>query len=304
MIMTMRFKRLYSATLIIIILASLTFVAGQGRAADIKEIKERGVLRHLGVPYANFITGMGDGLDVELVQLFVKELGVRYQYVKTSWKMVIPDLIGKKVKPKGNDVEILAQAPVRGDIIANGLTMLPWRKKVVLFSDPIFPTQVWLIVRADSDISPITPSGDIDKDITEVMKKIRGRTVLGKSGTCLDGELYNLKQAGAKFIHFPGQLNDLAYAVIKGEAEATLLDVPDALIALEKWAGQIKVVGPVSPLQVMGTAFPKDAPKLRQAFNRFLSKCKKNGTYLRLVKKYYPVVFEYYPEFFEKILQK
>jgi len=91
--MTMRFKRLYSATLIIIILASLTFVAGQGRAADIKEIKERGVLRHLGVPYANFITGMGDGLDVELVQLFVKELGVRYQYVKTSWKMVQGNLI-------------------------------------------------------------------------------------------------------------------------------------------------------------------------------------------------------------------
>ncbi len=285
-------------------LTTLTFIAGQVRAADINDIKKRGVLRHLGVPYANFVTGMGDGLDVELIQLFAKELGVRYQYVKTSWEMVIPNLIGKKVKTKGNDVKILGQTPVRGDVIANGLTILPWRKKIVLFSDPIFPTQVWLIVRADSDVYPITPSGNIDKDIAAVKKKIKGRTILGKSGTCLDGELYNLEQAGAKFIHFPGQLNDLAYAVIKGEAEATLLDVPDALIALEKWAGQIKVVGPISPLQVMGTAFPKDAPKLRQAFNRFLSRCKQNGTYIKLVKKYYPVVFEYYPDFFKNILEK
>ncbi|WP_457570960.1 transporter substrate-binding domain-containing protein [Desulfovulcanus sp.] len=300
----MRFLRLSFAVLIIFMLTTLTFIAGQVRAADINDIKKRGVLRHLGVPYANFVTGMGDGLDVELIQLFAKELGVRYQYVKTSWEMVIPNLIGKKVKTKGNDVKILGQTPVRGDVIANGLTILPWRKKIVLFSDPIFPTQVWLIVRADSDVYPITPSGNIDKDIAAVKKKIKGRTILGKSGTCLDGELYNLEQAGAKFIHFPGQLNDLAYAVIKGEAEATLLDVPDALIALEKWAGQIKVVGPISPLQVMGTAFPKDAPKLRQAFNRFLSRCKQNGTYIKLVKKYYPVVFEYYPDFFKNILEK
>ncbi len=36
-------------------------------ARDLDEIKKSGVLRHLGVPYANFVTGSGDGMDVELV---------------------------------------------------------------------------------------------------------------------------------------------------------------------------------------------------------------------------------------------
>lgn len=36
-------------------------------AADLDEIKARGELRHLGIRYANFVTGSGDGFDVELV---------------------------------------------------------------------------------------------------------------------------------------------------------------------------------------------------------------------------------------------
>ena len=50
----------------------------------------------------------------------------------------------------------------------------------------------------------------------------------------------------------------------------------------------------------MGAAFTKDSPQLRQAFNRFLEKCQKDGTYLRLVKKYYPDVLSYFPDFFAK----
>ena len=45
--------------------------------ADLKQIKERGVIRHLGVPYANFVTGAGDGLDVEIIKLYAEEIGVK-----------------------------------------------------------------------------------------------------------------------------------------------------------------------------------------------------------------------------------
>ena len=43
---------------------------------DLSQIKAAGVLRHLGVPYANFVTGSGDDLDVELMQLFAKRTGL------------------------------------------------------------------------------------------------------------------------------------------------------------------------------------------------------------------------------------
>ena len=69
-------------------------------ADDLREIRERGVLRHLGVPYANFVTGSGDGLDVEIVQLFARHLGVRYEYVPTTWGDVIGDLTGKQIRYK------------------------------------------------------------------------------------------------------------------------------------------------------------------------------------------------------------
>ena len=281
---------------------SMLGIVSVGRAfcTDLPQIKDKGVLLHLGVPYAHFVTGSGDGMDIEMVKLFAQHLGVRYEYVKTSWKNVIGDLSGKKVKSRGEDVEILGHVPVRGDIIANGLTMIPWRQKVVNYSTPTFPTQVWLVARADSSLQPIKPGGDIKKDIQAVKGAIKGRTVLGKAKTCLDPALYGLREAGAKPILFQGTLNELAPAIINAEAEATILDVPDALIALDKWPGKIKVIGPISERQVMGVGFRKDSPLLLEAFNRFFQELKKDGTYLRLVKKYYPTAFIYFPDFFKQ----
>ena len=271
---------------------------GAVQGGDLAQVRESGVLRHLGVPYANFVTGSGDGMDVELVQRFARYLGVRYEYVKTSWKDVIGDLTGKKVKAAGEDIEILGDAPVRGDMIANGFTILPWRKKIVNYSTPTFPTQIWVLARADSAMQPIQPGRDVAGDIRAVKQQMGGRSILGVENTCLDPSLYGVKETGAVVKLFGRNLNELAAAVINGKADATLLDVPDALIALEKWPGKVKVIGPLSAMQNMGAAFAKSSTRLLTSFNRFLEQRKTDGTYQKLVKKYYPSVFSYYPEFF------
>jgi hypothetical protein len=54
-------------------------------AADLQEIKARGELRHLGIRYANFVTGSGDGFDVELVQGFARRIGVKYTLVYSDF---------------------------------------------------------------------------------------------------------------------------------------------------------------------------------------------------------------------------
>jgi len=262
------------------------------RGVEISEIEQRGFLLHLGVPYANFVTGSGDGLDVELMQLFARYLGVEYRYVKTSWEEAIPDLTGVKSTVQAGE------AQVKGDIIANGMTILPKREKMVDFSTPTFPTQVWLIARSDSPIKPIVPSDSIERDIEMVRSSLKGLDVLGIRNTCLDPDLHNLEAGGARTVSFPGSLNELAPAVINGEAEATMLDVPDALIALEKWPGKVKIIGPISKVQMMGCAFDKSSGELREAFNRFLDQCRRDGTYMRLVDKYYPRASYYFPEFF------
>jgi len=282
-----------------VLLLAITLAAGTGWASDLDQIKERGVLRHIGIPYANFVTGHGDGLDVEVMKRFAAHLGVEYQFVKSDWKSLFGDLTGKVVKPNGDTIEVIGKTAIRGDVVANGLTKLKWRQAVVNYSDPTFPTQVWCIARGDSSLQPIKSSGSIEQDIKKVKGLLKGQRVMGKNGTCLTPGLYGIDSRMATITNFPGSLNDIAPAIIKGDAEAALLDVPDSLVALNKWPGKIKILGPLSPNQTMGVGFRKDSPELLKAFNAFFRQLKESGEYKELVKKYYPAVFRYYSEFFK-----
>ncbi len=278
-------------------------LASSALAVDLADIRQRGVLRHLGVTYANFVmepeTGMV-GLDVELMQLFAKHLGVRYELVKTTWSDAFADLTGQKSRQEGDNVVVTGTTGVRGDILANGLTMLPYREKIVDYSIPTFPTGVWLIARTDSPIKPIEPSGNIDTDIQRVKALLSKHSVLTMKNTCLDPDLYGLTETGSDIrYHTASQsLNDIAPAILNGAAEATLLDIPDALIALQKYPGEIKIIGPVSPSQFMGVAVTKSSPELLKAFNQFFKVLCKDGTYETLVRKYYPSIFLYLADFF------
>ncbi len=158
--------------------------------ADLDHIRSSGALMHFGVPYSNFVTGDGDGLDVDILKMYASEIGVRYQHVLTSWETVIGDLSGKRVIPNGDEVEIAGETPVKGDIVGNGLTVLPWRSKVINFSDSYFPTAIWVIARADSNLNPIRPTGDPAKDVLLTKNLLPGKQILGIKETCLDPDLY------------------------------------------------------------------------------------------------------------------
>ncbi len=265
---------------------------------DLDGVRARGVLRHLGIPYANFVTGSGDGLSVDLMKLFARELGVRYEYVESDFAAIIPDLTGRRAVRDKNGRTAFEPAPVKGDVIASGFTVLPWREELVAFSSATFPTQIWLMTLPDARLAPIAPSGVIATDIAKVKALLKDRTLLVKSGTCLEPSLYRLSETGARLKEFPGSLNELFPAVVEGEAEATILDVPDALVAMAKWPGKFKVIGPVSEEQTMAEAFRKQDAQLRAAYEAFLSKAKQDGTYIGLVQKYYPDALYYYAAFF------
>ncbi len=284
------------------LIAVATFTPRQSYA-DLAEVKKSGVLRHLGVPYANFVSGSGDGMSVEIMQLFAKHLGVKYEYVKADWPDVIPGLIGHEVKPKGTEVEVLAAVPVRGDVIANGMTILPWRQKVVNFSEPYFPNQVWLISEAKPPLKPIKPSGNLEHDIEQTKKLMATKSVMGKVKTCLDPSLYALDKVGAKEIRlFEGSLNFIAPAVLNNhETDSAILDLPDILVAQQKWGGKLKVLGPVSGRQDMAVAFAKESPELKKSFDEFFKKIRQDGTYKKIVQKYYAGAFIYFPTFFDPV---
>jgi hypothetical protein len=282
--------------------AVISGIAAPNWAADLQEIKARGEIRHLGIRYANFVTGDGDGFDVELMKGFAQHIGISYKLVYSDFYNVIRDLLGKDVVRKGDEVTLEGTFPVKGDVIATGFTVLPWREKVLLYSAPTFPSQVLLLARAEAPYTPIRGSGDLAADIRETKAKIGQKSLLVMERTCLDPANYGLKGKGIDLRAYTKNtnLNEMVPALLKGDAEFTLLDVPDAILDLQKWAGKIKVVGPISEEQELAAAFPRNAPELRQAFDEYLRKSKADGSYDKLVNKYYPGIRRYFPAFFAR----
>ncbi|MDO6678220.1 transporter substrate-binding domain-containing protein [Shewanella sp. 4_MG-2023] len=282
----------------------------QSLAYDLQEVKESGVLRHIGVPYANFVIQYPQnektvltGLDVELMQGFAEYLDVEYQFVEASWSNLIGKINGQNAIFVDKNIQLGSKEAIQGDVISNGYTILDWRTQLVDFSEVYFPSAVWLVARTDSSLQPIKPSGSITTDIQTVKSKLLGRDVLAMKQSCLDPDLYNMAQTGANII-LPvkaRKLNEMVPAILNQDAESTLLDVPDTLIALQKWSGEIKVIGPISEEQRMAVAFRKNSPELRKAFNTYFKTTLVNGSYIKLVKKYYPDVFYFYPQFFETL---
>lgn len=285
-----------------LIAALLCTFAIHGIAADLKEIQARGEIRHIGIRYANFVTGDGDGFDVELVQGFAKHIGVKYHLVYSDFYNVIRDLLGKDVVRKGNEVSLTGDFPIKGDIIATGFTILPWRQAVLLYSEPTFPSQVLLVARADSPLTPIKGSTNLSSDINETKAMIGKQSLLGMERTCIDPANYGLKGKGLDLRAYTksSNLNEIVPALLNKEAELTLLDVPDAILDLRKWAGKIKVLGPISEEQQLAAAFPKSSPQLKEAFDEYLRKIRADGTYDKLVDRYYPGIRPYFPGFFAK----
>jgi ABC-type amino acid transport substrate-binding protein len=271
-------------------------------AADLAEIKARGEIRHIGIRYANFVTGAGDGLDVELMQGFAKRIGVNYKLVYSDFYSVIRDLLGKDVVRKNGEVTLTGDYPIKGDVISTGFTMLPWREAILLYSDPVLPSQVLLVAPAESELQPIEDGADLAADIAKTRKEIGSKSVLVMERTCLDPTNYGLDNVGLDLKRYnkSANLNEMVPAMLNKEAELTLLDVPDAILDLRKWAGRIKILGPISGEQMLATAFPKDAPMLRAEFNAYLRDLKASGAYDRLVDKYYPGIRRFFPEFFAK----
>lgn len=263
----------------------------------LQEVLDRGELRHLGIPYARFVTGSGDGLDVELMEKFAQYLNVSYRYVQFNWDDAIPDLLGRKISVIKDQVTLGEEWPCRGDVLASGFTMMKWREEILSFSSPTFPSQIWLVAPYNHRERPIDPCGSLSDDIQRTIDMVDGMTVMGLRDTCLDPRIYGLEEKGAKVILFDGGINDLVPAMIKGESDLLILDVPDALMSLTHWQGRIKILGPISPVQSMAAAFSPDGESLRIKFEDFYGQIKDNGEYMKMVLKYYPTLFEHFPCF-------
>lgn len=265
---------------------------------SLTEIRARGELHHLGVPYARFANNDADGLDCALIRRFAAYLGVKYKFIPTNWKDAIPDLIGMRPTPSGIDQPVTT---IRGDILASGLSIIPERKKYVLFSKPTFTAQVWLLAKPEANIKPIQPTGNVKKDIDMTLARTAGKTVYGIKDICLDVSLFpKLLKTASAAVNIPLQTLPQPISFLKSRYTIFLMESPDALMALGLWPYSFKIIGPIAKQQNMGVAFAPDSLELRNEFNRFYNALWKSGEYQKLVTNYYPNSFYYFKNFFTK----
>ncbi len=117
------FKNILMASLLIAAVGCMT--AQDAQARSLKEIKSSGKLLvgttgdYKPMSYLNKETGKYEGFDAEMAASLAKNLGVKLEYVPTTWKTLQDDTLSGKF-----------------DVAMCGITVTDARKKVMAMSDP------------------------------------------------------------------------------------------------------------------------------------------------------------------------
>jgi cystine transport system substrate-binding protein len=194
------------------------------------------------------------GFDIEIAQEVFKRLNIKPKFIETKWDGMIAGLDAK-----------------RYDLVANEVAVRPDRLQKYDMSDPYIASKAVLIVRSDN-----TTIKSLDD--------LKGKKV----GQSLDSNYRVIaEQHGATNTVVEG-FNQAIDLLTSNRIDGTL---NDSLSYLD-----LKKQRPELPIKVVYTEpnatnnaflFRKNNPELVKAVNKELAAMKKDGTYLKISKKYF-----------------
>jgi polar amino acid transport system substrate-binding protein len=197
--------------------------------------------------------GKRTGFDIELTEAVAAAMGRKIEWIDIDFKGLIPALISN-----------------RADLAMSAIYITDERKKVVDFSDPYFAGGLVVLT---------TRAGPI-----KTLKDLDGKKVSVQVGTKSVGYL---KDNLPKVERVEVEKNQEMFNLVEiGRADAAVTGKPAAKIF-----AQAKPALWVLPEQLTteeyGIAVRKDTPELRDAVNAGLKKIKADGTYDKLVQKWF-----------------
>lgn len=247
--------------------AVLFLVAGCGGSkqaaapADpvLKSMLETGVLQ-VGVdatfaPFEYVENGQKTGFDIELVTELAKVMGAKkVEWVDLDFKGLIPGLQAK-----------------RFDVIASAMYITEERRKAIDFSDAYYPGGLVVMVKADNK----SISGPDD---------LKGKSVAVQTGT-KSVTFLKEKYPEAKLVEV--EKNAEMFAQVEtGRTDAAVTGKPAAKVYAQKRPG-VKVLEKQLTVEEYGFGVRKENPDLVKAINAGLKKLKENGTYQKLIDKWF-----------------
>ena len=230
-----------------------------GASGDFETIEEGVLTVGTDAPYPPFLIGTPEdpnftGYEIELFNAIAEKIGYPDpEYSNTNFAAVFRDTANGLF-----------------DIAVVSSTILPERERVVDFTDPHYEAQQALLVPEDSDIASVD---DLD-----------GAIVGAQDGTT--GEAYANDETGASEVRGFPQGPDAITAVVTGQVDATIIDQPVAVDAVEKQGG-MEVVEEIQTNELYGFPVAPDNDGLREAVNTALQELKDDGTVEELYEKYF-----------------
>jgi ABC-type amino acid transport substrate-binding protein len=226
--------------------------------ADFETIEEGVLTVGTDAPYPPFLIGNPEdpdfsGYEIELFNAISEILGLEPQYANTNFAAVFRDTANGLF-----------------DIAVVSSTILPERERVVDFTDPHYEAQQALLVTEDSDIASVAD--------------LEGVIVGAQDGTT--GEQYANNETGASEVRGFPQGPDAITALVTGQVDATIIDQPVAVDAVEKQGGMV-IAEEIQTDELYGFPVAPDNDGLREAVNEALAQLKEDGTVDELYEKYF-----------------
>lgn len=256
-------KRIAALTLATTLTLSLLGTGALSAAAAsknlLRQIKDRGTIR-IGTEgtYAPFTfhdaSGKLTGFDVDIANEIAKRLGVKAEFVETKWDGMFAGLDAK-----------------RFDAVVNEVTIREDRLKKYDFSIPYIVSKAVLIVNK---------SNTSIKSFADLKGKKAGQTLTSNLGTLAKGY-------GADIVQVDG-FNQSIDLLASNRIDATINDSLSYLdLKKQKPDAPIKVVDQQKTKDKAAVLFNKGNQELVTAVNLELSSMIKDGTYLKISKKWF-----------------
>jgi polar amino acid transport system substrate-binding protein len=194
------------------------------------------------------------GFDIELVDAIAAASGLKVEWVNIDFKGLIPALIAN-----------------RADMAASAIYITPPRQQVVDFSEPYYAGGLVALVKRSN--AAIAKPADL-----------AGKQVTVQVGT---KSVSFLQQNYPKAHEVQVEKNDEMFNLVEvGRADAAVTGKPAALL-YAKTHPDMKVLPEPLTHEEYGFAIRKDEPDLLKTVNAGLQKVKADGTYNKLVVKWF-----------------
>lgn len=200
------------------------------------------------------------GLDMDLITAIGEDQGFEVEFENLSFDGLIPAL-------KAGNIDIVAAGMNKDD---------PERQKQVDFSDAYYESQLFVVVPVDNDT--ITSIDDLTADMK----------VAAQTGTTGAEKVKELKEQGviAEAVILDG-LDTCMMQLINGDVAAVINDKPVNEAYMNKQPDKIKMVGEALNAENYGFAVKKGNEELLEKINTGLKNIKEDGTFDKLVDKWF-----------------